>query len=90
MARPQDSPHARELLGLEVKVHHHSDVSLMGRSGRVIDETRETLLLNTTTGGFRVTKRPGTFDITFQDGERKLLSGSRLAFRSQDRVKRGA
>ena len=89
MARTQ-GPYGRELLGLDLKVHPHHDDGLVGRSGRVVDETRETLLLSDDQGGFRVTKRPGTFEVTFLDGERKLLTGSRLAFRPQDRVKRGA
>ena len=90
MSRIQDRPHGRELLGLVVRVNQHTDGGLMGRAGRVVEETRETLVLRDARGGFRVAKRPGTFDVTFQDGTRKTLVGSRLAFRPQDRVKRGA
>ena len=75
-----DSRH--EFLGRPVTVTHHSDPSLAGLAGTVVDETRETLLLNTPHGTRRVSKRPGRF--AFATG---TVEGRRIAYRPEDRIK---
>ncbi len=82
-------PHRRELLGLELTVTAHSDPGLVGRRGRVLQETRETLVLGGPASVFRVAKRPGAFEIITPEGRTVTLRGARLAFRSRDRVKKG-
>ena len=73
----------REFIGRRVTVTEHSDPSLRGLAGTVVDETRETLLLESDGGRKRVTKRGGSFDF---DGE--TVTGDRIAFRPQDRTRR--
>jgi len=72
-----------EFLGQPVTVIHHSDSSLVGLAGPVVDETRETLLLDTPHGTRRVSKRPGRF--AFATG---TVEGRRIAYRPEDRIKK--
>ena len=75
----------REFIGRCVTVAEHSDPSLRDLAGTVVDETRETLLLESDGGRKRVAKRGGSFDF---DGE--IVAGDRIAFRPQDRTRRCA
>ena len=72
-----------ELIGEEVTVSGHSDPSIQGISGRVIDETRETFTIYSDGKSKMVSKRPGKF--MFKNGE---LIGNKIAYRSQDRIKK--
>ena len=75
----------REFIGRRVTVAEHSDPSLRGLTGTVVDETRETLSIEADSGRKRVAKRGGAFDF---DGE--TVAGDRIAFRPQDRTRRCA
>ncbi len=75
----------REFIGRCVTVAEHSDPSLRGLAGTVVDETRETLLLESDGGRKRVAKHGGSFDF---DGE--SVAGDQIAFRPQDRTRRCA
>jgi len=90
MGRRHDNPHGRELLGLDVEVTSHTDPGLVGRTGRIVNETRETILVSGPSGRFQVAKRPAAFTVISPVGVSRSLQGSKLAFRSQDRVKKGA
>ena len=72
-----------EFIGENVTVSHHSDPSLLGISGMIIDETRETLVIQSKGIQKTVSKRPARF--MFKDGE---LTGSKIAYRPQDRIKK--
>ena len=75
----------QEFIGRRVTVTEHSDPALSGLTGTVVDETRETLLLDAEGSHKRVAKRSGRYDF---DGE--TVAGDRIAFRPQDRTRRGA
>ena len=75
----------REFIGRCVTVAEHSDPSLRGLAGTVVDETRETLLLESGGGRKRVAKRGGSFDFDGETG-----AGDQIAFRPQDRTRRCA
>ena len=72
-----------ELIGEHVEVAHHTDPSLCGISGTVIDETRETLVIKSNGSRKVVSKRPARF--VFKDGE---LLGEKIAYRPQDGIKK--
>ena len=72
-----------ELIGEHVVVSYHTDPSLCGVSGTVIDETRETLIIRSNGAKKIISKRPAKF--TFNDGE---LLGEKIAYRPQDRIKK--
>ena len=72
-----------EFMGEQVTVSEHSDPSIQGISGRSVDETRETITIFSNGKSKMVSKRPGK--IMFENGE---LEGSKIAYRSQDRIKK--
>tara|TARA_B100001750_G_C15494392_1_gene593241 strand:+ start:1283 stop:1525 length:243 start_codon:yes stop_codon:yes gene_type:complete len=72
-----------EFIGEYIEVTDHSDPSLCGMSGTVVDETRETLIIRSNGTKKIISKRPGKF--AFKDGE---LNGAKIAYRPQDRIKK--
>ncbi len=72
-----------EFIGEHVEVTHHSDPSLCGMSGTIVDETRETLIIKSNGVKKIVSKRPGKF--AFKNGE---IIGGKIAYRPQDRIKK--
>ena len=72
-----------EFIGEIVTISHHSDPSLCGVSGMIIDETRETVVIESDGSKKTVSKRPARF--MFENGE---IVGSKVAYRPQDRIKK--
>jgi ribonuclease P protein subunit POP4 len=81
--------HMHELVGLRLRVVQASDGGMVGMEGIVVDETRETLVIE---GERRRTlpKRGLTFEFTLEDGNTAVLVGDDIAFRPEDRTKRTA
>ena len=72
-----------EFLGRKVCVENHSDGSITGVVGIIIDETRETVLLSSSDGNKRVAKNNATFKF-----ENTSLNGNLLKYRPQDRIRK--
>ena len=72
-----------ELIGEHVEVSYHTDPSLWGISGTVVDETREMLVIKSNGTKKIISKRPAKF--VFEGGE---LVGKKIAYRPQDRIKK--
>ena len=72
-----------ELIGEYGEVSYHTDPSLCGISGTVIDESREMLVIRSNGLKKIISKRPAKF--VFEDGE---LVGKKIAYRPQDRIKK--
>ena len=72
-----------EFMGEQVTVSKHSDPNIQGISGKIIDETRETITIFSDGYAWMFSKRPGKF--MFKSGE---LDGNKIAYRSQDRIKK--
>ncbi len=72
-----------EFIGENVTISHHSDPSLCGVSGKIVDETRETVVIETNGLKKIVSKRSAKF--MFENGE---IVGSKIAYRPQDRIKK--
>jgi len=72
-----------EFIGENVEVSYHSDPSLCGVSGMIVDETRETMVIESKGVRKIISKRPARF--MFEDGE---VLGSKIAYRPQDRIKK--
>ncbi|MEM2869367.1 MAG: ribonuclease P protein subunit [Thermoplasmata archaeon] len=78
-----------ELIGLRVVVRRSPDPSVEGMEGRVVDETRNTLVIDTgERGRRRVAKEGSAFLFTLPDGGMVEVEGRRIRFRPEDRVKR--
>lgn len=70
-----------ELVGLDIKV--------VGKniSGRVIDETRSSILIETKKGKKMAIKENNHFEFTFL-GKKQVVDGKLLALRPEERIKR--
>jgi ribonuclease P protein subunit POP4 len=75
-----------ELIGLSVLVVGSTDRGLVGISGRIVDETRNTLLVETERGTKRIPKSNTSLTFTLPDGQRARVSGSILISRPENRI----
>ncbi len=89
MPSKRDNLNARELIGLRVEIRTARDPTMNKLKGIVRDETKNTLKVETE-GRIRTVPKVGTIlDVEFSPGEFAILDGGSLAFRPEDRVKRG-
>ncbi len=76
-----------ELIGLEVAVLSHSDPSLVGLRGKVVDETLNLLVVETPRGEKKVPKKYGVF--AFKVGSKwTVVRWEEILFRPWERPKR--
>ncbi len=80
---------SHELIGLPVRISSSLDPTVRGRLGIVKDETRNTLLVDSTGRLLCIPKAGSSFTFTFSDGNSASIEGSRIRFRPEDRVRRG-
>ncbi|MCL5430431.1 MAG: ribonuclease P protein subunit [Candidatus Marsarchaeota archaeon] len=77
-----------ELIGLDCEVTNSSDQFQQGIRGIVVDETRNSLVLETSKGLKRVVKNISTFK--FRKGKQVfLVKGEEINFRSYERLEKG-
>ncbi len=77
-----------ELIGLEVEVLEHSDRGLVGLSGRVLWETKNMLVVESSGREVRVPKSFGKFSFKLPGrGVSVLVDGLEIAKAPEDRVK---
>lgn len=86
MRRSKANLGAHELIGLRVKVADSSDPSLVGLEGLIVDETKNTFLLETERGRRRLLKAVCTLSFEL-DGEEVVLEGPALLRRPEDRIR---
>ena len=77
-----------EIIGLTVKVEDSKNPSQKGLWGKVIDETRNTLVLETSQGEKTLMKDECVFVFELPEGEHVRVDGKLLAGRSEDRTKK--
>lgn len=78
-----------ELIGLRVKVAQSMSCPYEGIRGRVVDETKNTLVLCLKgKGERRIPKKGCLFDFTLPDGSHAALEGDKIAYRAYDRPKK--
>jgi ribonuclease P protein subunit POP4 len=75
-----------ELIGLEVMVEDSLDPGLIGLSGQIVDETRNTFLLETERGIKRIAKANTSLIFTLPDGQRVKVAGSVLISQPENRI----
>jgi ribonuclease P protein subunit POP4 len=78
-----------ELIGLEARVVGSSDTTLVGTSGKIVDETRNMLVIEDGKKSRKISKSNSTFLITIPDGEKVSIEGKKLVGRPEERVRRG-
>lgn len=77
-----------ELIGLNVKIANSSSRELIGLEGKVVDETKNLLVIETEKGEKRIPKTASTFLFTLESGEKAELKGKEIAFRPEERTKK--
>jgi ribonuclease P protein subunit POP4 len=75
-----------ELIGLSVVVADSSNPAHVGLSGRVVDETRNTFLLETKRGTKRIPKLNTSLIFTLPEGRRVKVTGSILISQPENRI----
>jgi len=75
-----------ELIGLEVLVEDSFDPGLIGLRGQVVDETRNTFLLETERGIKRIAKANTSLIFTLPEGQRVKIAGSVLISQPENRI----
>lgn len=75
-----------ELLGLEVLVMRASNPLQEGLGGRIIDETKHTLLIRTSDGKQRIPKMHSIFRLTLENGPKIDVDGSALMGSPERRI----
>ena len=75
-----------ELIGLEVLVETSSNPSQIGLSGQVVDETRNTFLLETKAKVLRFAKKNTNLIFTLPDGQNVRVYGSILISQPENRI----
>jgi ribonuclease P protein subunit POP4 len=76
-----------EIIGLEAKIIHCSEETLIGVAGKVIDETRRTITLQRRDRRLTVPKSNITLQIHLPNSEQVELQGKILLARPEDRIK---
>ena len=75
-----------ELIGLPVEVASSTNPAQVGISGRVVDETRNTLLIETRSGVKCVPKSSNCFIFTLNQGLKVKAEGSVLVSQPDNRI----
>ncbi len=76
-----------EMIGLIVKVIDASNSALIGIEGKIVDETRNTLVIETKQGEKTVLKAQVKLE-SVVGGEKVVIDGKSLVARSEDRIKK--
>ncbi|MCD6114218.1 MAG: ribonuclease P protein component 1 [Thermoprotei archaeon] len=77
-----------ELIGLSVEVLESLAESYVGLKGKVIDETYNMLVLETSEGEKKVLKSVSKFLFTLPNGRKVVVDGSILVGRPEERLKK--
>ena len=76
-----------ELIGLNVKIINCKDPCWIGKSGKIIDETKNTFLIEIDDKKKRIAKYIASFEIEYK-GKKITITGSKIAYRPEDRIKK--
>jgi len=77
-----------ELIGLSCEVVSSPNRYQVGIKGKVIDETRNTLVIRTEKGDKRIEKRGRVFRFELDDGSVVEIKGDAIVARPEDRIKK--
>jgi ribonuclease P protein subunit POP4 len=76
-----------ELIGLKVKIKECKDMSWTGKSGLIVDETKNTFLIQIENQKKTIAKNIATFEFEYED-KKVILDGSKISYRPEDRIKK--
>jgi ribonuclease P protein subunit POP4 len=76
-----------ELIGLHVKVTDSKDPTWKGKFGLIVDETKNTFLIEINDQQKMIAKKTAKFEFDI-DGIKIEINGSKIAYRPEDRIKK--
>jgi len=76
-----------ELIGLHVKIKECTDPNWKDKSGLILDETKNTFLIEIDNKEKIISKKTATFEFNYC-GKKITLNGSKIAYRPEDRIKK--
>jgi ribonuclease P protein subunit POP4 len=76
-----------ELIGLRVKIKDCKDPSWLNKSGTIVDETKNTFLIEIDDKKRKIAKKIASFEFEYR-GKKITINGSKIAFRPEDRIKK--
>jgi ribonuclease P protein subunit POP4 len=74
-----------EFIGLHTKIDESSDPTLVGLSGKIIDETKNMFIVNTSNGVKKIAKNICKLGFNIQ-GDDVKVDGRQITKRSEDRL----
>jgi RNase P/RNase MRP subunit p29 len=74
-----------EFIGLQVKIKECKDPSWVGKTGLILDETKNTFLIEINDQHKMIAKKIAAFDF---EGNKIAIDGSKIAYRPEDRIKK--
>ncbi len=77
-----------ELIGLKIEVVYSPNICELGIRGKVVDETRNLLIVRSNSSLRRIEKRYRVFKFVLPCGKRAYVCGSSIVGRPEERVKR--
>lgn len=77
-----------ELIGLNVEIVKSSDPSVVGKGGKIVDESRNMLVIDEGGKLKRIQKSTAVFRVTLPDGEKINVNGRKLVSSPEDRIKK--
>lgn len=77
-----------ELIGLQARVVESNVKQFVGMNGIVVDETKNTLVLETENGEKRIPKKACAFEFELPGGKKTVLNGEKIAFAPEERPKK--
>jgi ribonuclease P protein subunit POP4 len=87
MSITKDNLHMHELIGLDVRIISATDGGLVGLSGRIVDETKNTFRIEISDKVKTLQKNGCILKANVGNKEFKI-EGSKLRFRPEDRIKK--
>jgi ribonuclease P protein subunit POP4 len=79
----------QEFIGLKAKVVKSSNLDMMGITGKVVDETRNTFIISNNDGEKKVIiKDTAVFEFVIADGTVVEIDGKVIMGRPEDRIKK--
>jgi ribonuclease P protein subunit POP4 len=76
-----------EIIGLPIEIVNSTDANKVGIQGRIVDETKNTVVVDTATGEKIIPKQETVLSITLGK-ETVIVDGNAIQFRSEDRTKK--
>jgi ribonuclease P protein subunit POP4 len=76
------------LIGLEVKIMESSNPNYLNLTGKVVDETKNTLIIEIAQKEKRIPKRNSIFQFRLQNNKAVEIQGTLLVGRPEERIKK--